>query len=289
MTVIAQRAPEIQESPEPLLDTIESKIWIVLPAYNEEQGLGELLQKIRRQFESPAINYEVIVVDDASQDRTGEIASQHSFHMPLRLKPHSRNQGLAGALRTGLNEALAQGRPGDVIITLDADNTQQPGTMSRLLQMISDGYDVVIASRFQPGSRVLGVPANRRLMTWCARQLFRTLLPIPGVRDYTSGYRAYRYTALREAADAYGEQFVSEKGFSCMVDVLLKMRHFGTVFGEVPMLLRYDQKQGASKMNVRRTATQTIRLLLRRRFEPKPELAAVASEGSVSPAGQTGA
>ncbi len=251
------------------------KIWIVLPAYNEAEGLPPLLEKIRQLFDSPAVDYEVIVVDDASQDRTGEIASGASFHMPLRLCTHLHNQGLAGALRTGLNEALANGRSGDVIVTLDADNTQQPGTIARLLQMIGDGYDVVIASRYQPGSRVLGVPANRRLMTWCARQLFRVLLPINGVRDYTCGFRAYRFDVLDRAAATYGEDFVSEQGFSCMVDVLLKLRHFGTVFGEVPMLLRYDQKHGPSKMPVGRTASQTVRLLLRRRFERKPDTGVV--------------
>lgn len=253
-------------------DFQERKVWVVLPAYNEEAGLGELLEKIRHQFESPALDYEVIVVDDASTDQTGEIASRASFHMPLRVHTHRENRGLAGALRSGFGEAVSAGRPGDIVITLDADNTQQPGTMSRLLQMINDGYDVVIASRYQPGSRVLGVPANRRLMTWLARQLFRLILPIRGVRDYTCGYRAYRIDVLRRAMDLYGDSFISERGFSCMVDVLLKMRHLDIVFGEVPMLLRYDHKEGPSKMPVARTAARTIQLLVRRRLERKPDL-----------------
>ena len=248
----------------------EQKIWVILPAYNEEVGLPPLLEKIRQQFESPALNYEVVVVDDASKDRTAEFASAASFHMPLRLCSHKDNQGLAGAMRTGFNEVLAAGTSGDIIVTLDADNTQQPGTIARLLQMMHDGYDVAIASRYQPGSRVIGVPASRLFMTWAARWIFRCLLPIPGVRDYTCGFRAYRFDALQTAASAYGSSFVSEKGFSCMVDVLLKMRHFDLVFGEVPMLLRYDQKHGPSKMNVGKTATQTVKLLLRRRFEGSP-------------------
>jgi dolichol-phosphate mannosyltransferase len=108
--------------------------------------------------------------------------------------------------------------------------------------------------------------------------MFRCLLPIPGVRDYTCGFRAYRFDALQAAANAYGSSFVSEKGFSCMVDVLLKMRHFDLVFGEVPMLLRYDQKHGPSKMNVGKTASQTIKLLLRRRFEGVPAPAKATSD-----------
>lgn len=248
----------------------EPKIWVVLPAFNEEVGLPPLLEKIRQHFESPVRDYEVVVVDDGSRDRTLEVAQHAASYMPVRVVPHDENSGLAAALRTGFETALLAGMDGDVVVTLDADNSQQPGTIARLLQLIEDGYDVAIASRYQPGSRVIGVPAHRRLMTWGARWLFRCLLPIPGVRDYTCGFRAYRFEALRIASDAYGKQFVSEKGFSCMVDVLLKMRHFAFVFGEAPMLLRYDAKDGPSKMAVGRTARQTIRLLLKRRFEGPP-------------------
>jgi dolichol-phosphate mannosyltransferase len=265
----SRREPALEAARIPV-DFREHKLWVVLPAYNEETGLPLLLEKIRQVFEPLSLNYEVVVVDDASKDNTGAVASSASFHMPLRLVTHQSNQGLAGALRSGFREVLGAGASGDVIVTLDADNTQQPGTILRLLQMVQDGYDVVIASRYQPGSRVLGVPPHRLLMTFGARWLFRLLLPIPGVRDYTCGFRAYRFDALQMAAGAYGESFVSEKGFSCMVDVLLKMRHFNLVFGEVPMLLRYDQKDGPSKMKVVKTMIQTIRLLLRRRFERPP-------------------
>ncbi len=270
MSLLTSQPATAVESMRIPVDFREHKLWIVLPAYNEETGLPLLLEKIRQVFEPLSINYEVVVIDDASKDNTGAIASSASFHMPLRMVSHPVNQGLAGALRSGFNEVLGAASSGDIIVTLDADNTQQPGTILRLLQMVQDGYDVVIASRYQPGSRVLGVPTHRLLMTFGARWLFRVLLPIPGVRDYTCGFRAYRFDALQKAAHAYGDSFVSEKGFSCMVDVLLKMRNFGFVFGEVPMLLRYDQKEGPSKMKVAKTMMQTIRLLLRRRFEKPP-------------------
>ena len=106
----------------------------------------------------------------------------------------------------------------------------------------------------------------RLAMTWFAKWLFKVAAPIPGVWDYTCGFRAYRFSALAKAATYYGSSFVSEKGFSCMVDVLLKMRRFQFVMGEVPMLLRYDVKDGPSKMRVAKTAVQTLKLLVRRRL-----------------------
>ena len=125
----------------------------------------------------------------------------------------------------------------------------------------------VIASRYQAGSRVLGVPFHRNLLSLAARGLFTVAFPIRGVRDYTCGFRAYRQELLQHALDYYGDSFVSEKGFSCMVDVLLKLRRFRPVMGEAPMILRYDLKGGVSKMNVAKTVWQTLKLIARRRFK----------------------
>ena len=242
------------------------KVFVVLPAYNEEAGLPELLSEIKQVFALNGREYEVIVVDDASQDDTAKVASQASFHMPVNLVQHEVNQNLPGALRTGFLTALKDANDHDLIVTMDGDNTHPPAIINALLQRISERYDVVIASRFQVGSRVVGVPWTRVLTAFGARMMFKIIMPIEGVRDYTCGYRAYRANVLREAVDFYGDEFVSEKGFSCMADVLLKMRRFGYVFGEVPMLLRYDQKEGGSKMAVVKTIIQTLGLLLKRRL-----------------------
>lgn len=241
-------------------------VFVVLPAYNEADGLPSLLNRIRRVFAENGRAYHVIVVDDASTDDTAEIAIDYSQDMPVSLVQHIENQNLPGALRSGLTAAVGLAKEDDVIVTMDGDDTHPPAFINPLLQKIEEGYDVVTASRYQPGSRVVGVPRFRILCTYGAKWLFQTIMPIPGVRDFTCGYRAYRFNVLQETMDHYGEEFVSEKGFSCMADVLLKMRKFKYVFGEVPFLLRYDQKQGVSKMNVGRTISMTLSLLLKRRF-----------------------
>lgn len=241
-------------------------IYVVLPAYNEEGGLSDLLNAIERVFALNGREYHVIVVDDASTDATAEIASQASFEMPLTLVQHAENQNLPGALRTGMETAVDFASETDVIITMDGDNTHPPAIINQQLQKIEEGYDVVIASRFQAGSRVCGVPSSRVLTAFGARLLFKVLMPIPAVRDYTCGYRAYRADVLSDSMDFYGDDWVTEKGFSCMADVLLKMRRFKYVMGEVPMLLRYDQKEGGSKMKVFSTVMMTFKLLLKRRF-----------------------
>ena len=242
------------------------KVFVVLPAYNEEGGLPDLLSAIEKVFAINGRQYQIIVVDDASTDATAEIARQAAAELPLTLVQHKINQNLSGALRTGFETAIKFAEPHDVIITMAGDNTHPPAIINSLLQKIAEGYDVMIASRFQQGSRVCGVPISRVFTAFGARLLFKLIMPIPAVRDYTCGYRAFRANVLRDSMKYYGDQWVSEKGFSCMVDVLLKMRRFNYVMGEVPMLLRYDQKEGASKMKVLKTIGQTIKLLLSRRL-----------------------
>lgn len=246
-------------------------IRVALPAYNEGESLTPLLLSLHETLAAAGWRHEIVVIDDGSIDNTAAIAKEAAYTMPVRLVQHTKNQGLAGALRTGLNDAIAHAEAGDIVITMDSDNTQPAGLMPRMLSLINEGHDVVIASRFQPGSRVIGVPTNRVLLSIAARWVFKLLLPIPGVRDYTCGYRAYRVEPLAAASKHFGDRFVSETGFSCMVDVLLKLRRLRVngspiVMGEAPMVLRYDQKGGESKMRVLRTITQTLSLVFRRRL-----------------------
>jgi dolichol-phosphate mannosyltransferase len=209
----------------------------------------------------------VIVVDDGSSDGTAEAArGQGPEGLRVRVVSHEGNRGLNEAMRTGLLAALEEARGDDIVVTMDADDTHAPGLISRMTMLIEEGNDVVVASRYAPGGRVLGVPRGRRLLSHGASTLFRLVYPVEGVRDYTCGYRAYRAGLLRQAFARWGRDFVSESGFSCMVDILLKLDRLGAVITEAPLVLRYDRKPGKSKMDVRRTVLQTLKLLGRHRF-----------------------
>ncbi len=179
---------------------------------------------------------------------------------------HKQNQGLAAAIRTGLTTAVEQCGPNDVIVTMDCDNTHPPRLIPSMLAQIKAGSDVVIASRFQPGAKVIGVPQSRILYSLGAKWMFKALFPIRGVRDYTCGYRVYRADVIRQALDHYGDKLITETGFSCMADLLLKLRQLHLTMSEVPLELRYDNRGNESKMRVVRTIRQTLLLMLRRRL-----------------------
>ncbi len=243
------------------------KVIIVLPAYNEEENLAGLLDSLAESLSDAQMDFEVIVVDDGSSDRTPDILKSHKASLPLRAHRHEQNQGLGATIRDGLYIASQIAGPKDVVVTMDADETHTPGLIIRMVRMIKEGHDVVIASRYQRGARVIGLSWHRRMISYVASALMRILFPTSGVRDYTCGYRAYRGETLAKAVRAYGDHFVDQEGFQCMVDILLKIRNIpGVVFGEVPLILRYDLKKGQSKMKLFRTARKTLLLLVQRKL-----------------------
>jgi dolichol-phosphate mannosyltransferase len=194
------------------------------------------------------------------------VVRNHAGLLHPTLIEHPANLGLGAAIRSGLLGAVDAAGGDDVIVTMDADDTHTPAAIEQMLARINAGLDVVVASRYQPGARVLGVPATRRFLSFAASVLFRIVFPTPGVRDFTCGYRAYRASALNAAVARYRKEFIDQEGFQCMVDILLKLRRMNLRFGEVPLVLRYDLKAGKSKMKVLRTIAKTLVLLVRRRL-----------------------
>jgi len=247
-----------------------SRTIVVLPAYNEEANIGNLLRRIFESLTDEHLGFSVIVVDDGSSDRTQQILEEYGRDFPLTIHRHEQNQGLGATIRDGLREAAVVASERDIVITMDADESHTPGLMIRMIRMIREGYDVVIASRYQPGSRIYGLSIGRRIISRAASLLMRVLFPTPGVSDYTCSYRAYRAEALQQAYGQYGESLVDQDGFQCMVDILLKLRKLPLIFGEVPLILRYDLKRGQSKMRLMKTSVNTLRLLWRRKVGDRP-------------------
>lgn len=243
-----------------------TKIWIVLPAYNEEEALPPLFQSITEALNEEKKDYSIIVVNDGSKDKTGEMIENYSKTLPVIPVHNDGNKGLAETIRRGLVEAAIRAQDNDVIVAMDADNTHPAGLMLRMLQLIKEGNDIVIASRYREGAHIRGLSFFRRFLSYGASWLFRIAFPTPGVRDYTCGYRMYRASALKKLRQQKGDQLISAKGFSCMVDLLLNLRQLDLVFTEVPMVLRYDLKPGASKMRVFKTIIETLGLILKKKF-----------------------
>src|SRR5690606_3680090 len=238
-------------------------ITIMLPAYNEEENLEPLIARLQAVMEPLGLPYRVLIVDDGSVDGTAAVLERLRDVAPLRVVRHVKNMGLARTLHDGLLNAAQDADAGDVIITMDADNTHDPGHIPAMLRRLAEGHDVVIASRFQPGGREIGLTLKRRLLSRGANLIIQLCFPTRNVRDFTSGYRAYRAGALRRALDFYGDRLIEATTFAATAEVLLKLRAMGMSAVEVPLVLRYDLKGGSSKMRVARTIRDYFSMMWR--------------------------
>ncbi len=173
---------------------------IVMPVYNEERTLGEIIGRVRK---SPiTLARELIVVDDASKDRTMEVLKKIAAEYPeVHVFAHERNQGKGAAIRTAISKAR-----GDIILIQDADLEYDPRDYPLLLEpILEDQADVVFGNRFHGGPhRVLyfwHYAANRMLT------LITNLLTGLNLSDMEVGYKVFRAEALKRltlTSDRFG-------------------------------------------------------------------------------------
>jgi dolichol-phosphate mannosyltransferase len=268
--LFAPSAPSVpaQAAPAGAAPAVGAVAHVVLPAYNEEGSLPSLLARLAHTARTERLV--VWVIDDGSADRTAEIATAGAPGLDVRLVVHPQNLGLGQAVQSGIRAVLAAADPDDFVVVMDADDTHDPAMIRTLHDGLDAGADVVICSRFVDGGDDSTAPPFRRMLSRGAALTFRTALRVEGVRDFTSGFRAYRVGVLARAAKHWGERLIEEQGFACMVELLLKLRHCNPVIAEVPLVLQYDRKQGASKLRLKRTIGQYVKLVARDRLAPAP-------------------
>ena len=241
-------------------------VYILLPAYNEEKALPKLFDTIVQAFASAGEEYTVVVVDDGSTDATAKTAREHAPGMTVVLLQHETNKGLGTAMKTGLWYLSQVSADTDYIVALDADNTHNPRLIFAMIDKAREGHDVVIASRYAPGGREIGLTLYRKLLSRGASVLLSTFFRVKGAKDYTCGFRVYSSRIIKRAFQLYGDRFIEEKGFVCMAEILVKLDRLSARVAEVGLVLRYDLKEGASKMQVGKTVLGYLRLILIRRF-----------------------
>ena len=246
-------------------------IYVIFPAFNEEKVIRPTLLALVAGMKGHDLPYRAVLVDDGSRDRTiaeaeGAVADSGGV-LPLTVLRHDVNKGLGAGLRTGIYWCLDHASDDDIIVTLDADNTHPPAMIPDLVARVHEGYDLSIASRYRSGAEVHGVPGYRRALSDVGRLVFQSLYPIPGVRDYTCCFRAYKVPILRRARLVYGDDLCTAKGFEAVMDLLLRLGPLDVKVSEIGFVLDYGGRVGQSKMKVLKTIRSTIALLSKRRLE----------------------
>lgn len=213
---------------------------IVIPTYEEAGNISEVLRRVRAAV--PAA--EILVVDDSSSDGTAELAETigHELgHVEVLRRP--RGSGLGSAYKTGF--ALGLERSYDVMVEMDADLSHDPDALPHLLDALDDGADLVIGSRYRSGGAITQWAAHRRALSLWGCRYANAMLRL-GITDPTSGYRAYRATALK----ALDLNRVRGNGYVFQVEMAYKIQRNGGVLAEVPITFA-ERVHGESKMSWR--------------------------------------
>jgi glycosyltransferase involved in cell wall biosynthesis len=236
---------------------------VVIPTYNERENIGVLLKRVLEVASTHRLNLDILVVDDNSPDGTGNIVEECSKKMPrIHLLRRPGKLGLGSAYKDGFRKAIEE-LEAEILVEMDADGSHNPKYLPAIVGKILEGYDVVVGSRYIPGGSIQGWRLRRKLTSSGANFLARRLCGI-GVKDSTSGYRAFKAEALKRI----GLERVSSSGYAFQVEMLFWTERLGLKVGETPIAF-IDRVRARSKLGLKEMV-KFIGLCLRLFFKRLP-------------------
>jgi len=198
---------------------------VVVPTYNESDNLPVLAERVCAALP----NCEIIVVDDASEDGTADVARELARKFPIRVVERVDERGLSTAVLRGMQEARSE-----LCVVMDADLSHPPEAIPKLVQAVQEGADVAVGSRYVAGGDIDEWPLFRRLASWLGTLLARPLTP---VRDPMAGFFCLRKSLIAGIP-------LKPRGFKILLEILARTGTRNTV--EVPIHFE-DRAAGASK------------------------------------------
>ncbi|UCC32898.1 MAG: glycosyltransferase family 2 protein [Candidatus Bathyarchaeota archaeon] len=219
----------------------EFTVSVVIPVFNEELTIGDIVARTRSTLGKIDLPYEVLVIDDGSADRSAEISQASEAHV-LR-EPH---QGKGHALRLGFERAK-----GTVIVTLDSDGSHQPEEIPTILQCIKENrVDLVIGSRFLSNqTNNAKIPKVNRI----GNRIFNNLIQfLTGMKfsDSQSGFRVIRSSTLSRME-------LNSRGYEVESEMLVKALKMGAKVMEIP--ISFEQRTvGASRLDPLKDGTRIL-------------------------------
>lgn len=216
------------------------KFSVLLPTYNERENLPFMLHFFDTAFSRAAVDYEVIIIDDASPDGTLVVAKELQVIYGLEkvvLAPRSGKLGLGTAYVHGLKYAT-----GNFIFILDADMSHHPKFVPAFIEcQRRSNCDVVTGTRYVAGGGVYGWTLRRMLVSRVANYIAHILLR-PGVSDLTGSFRLYKAESFRKIMKQ-----MEAKGYVFQMEIIVRAKKMGLSISEVPITF-VDRLFGESKM-----------------------------------------
>jgi dolichol-phosphate mannosyltransferase len=213
---------------------------VVLPTYQEADNIADVLRRLRAAV--PAAD--ILVVDDSSPDGTAEMAKAVAIELGgIDVLVRPAKAGLGSAYRAGFTEGITRGY--DVLVEMDSDLSHDPAALPTLLRGVEDGADLAIGSRYVPGGSIPEWPFHRRALSRWGNRYAAAVLGFD-VRDSTSGFRAYRATAVGQI----DLQSVRADGYGFQIEMTYRVAAHGGRIVELPIEFA-DRERGTSKMSGR--------------------------------------
>ena len=226
------------------------KISTVIPAHNEEGSITETIDGLVKALEGAGIDYEILVVDDSSTDRTRAVVQHIGAENP-RVRYHASHlpRGFGFTVRSGLDEF-----EGDAVAIVMADASDDPADLVRYHRLLEEGYDCAFGSRFMRGGAVHDYPRVKLVINRLANSFIRLLFR-HGYNDTTNAFKAYR----REVIDTV--QPLLSNHFNLTVELPLKAIVRGHSYGIVPITWR-NRKAGTSKLSMQEMGSRYLFIVL---------------------------
>lgn len=227
-------------------------LFIIIPAFNESANLDRLMTSFREITAEFRAKYYLrfIMVDDGSIDNTGILSQKMAKGLDFVLLSHPATMGPGYAFGTAFKYLESHLRTEDWVVTMEGDNTSPLELLKQMFIRTQEGYEVILASPYMYGGRVVITSAMRTFMSHIANVFIEETLGIHGILTMSSFYRLYRGDVLRRLQLCYGPRIVEHKGFESMVELLLKMIYLQVNISEVPMILDTSHRVGKSKMKI---------------------------------------
>ena len=194
-------------------------IYICIPTHNEQQTVGVVLWKLRQVLTDFPRDYQLLVADDASTDKTAEVLEPYTRVLPLTVIRSERQQGTAASLEMLLREAVRRSEypKRDVIVTLQADFSEEPDDMVPLVKRLEAGADVAIGNKISSSRET----RSRRFARSLARFFMRRQKWPEGVATPFDGFRAYRLYAVKRALEERaGKRLIRFDGWAGNAELL---------------------------------------------------------------------
>lgn len=238
-------------------------IYLCIPAYNEQQTVGVVLWKVRQVMAGLDRDYQLLVADDASTDRTPEVLDPYTRVLPLTVMRNAERRGYAASLEMLIREAVARSHypKRDAIITLQADFSDDPADVETLVKRIESGADIVVTN---PSP----APRARLLDRWGQKllnALLRRLAWPDDVRDPLNGFTAYRVLCVSRMLDERdGTRLVRHEGRAANAQLLHDAAPHARRIDAVELASREPRRWRDSRMAFSTVLRQVLGLRRRR-------------------------